>query len=92
MLFDTTIGKLADKYLTENAQTEPMVTLAAIDNWVEFTIRHIVKYKKRRATKNELFLRILNESESADFKIIFSSATFQITEVPELNIKLNTKI
>ena len=79
---------LVNKYLLENAQTEPMVTLAANDNWVEFTIRYVVNYRKRRWTKNELYIKILTEAEKADFKINFASATFQIVGVPELNVKM----
>lgn len=81
-------NKLVNKYLLENAQTEPMVTVTANDNWVEFTIRYVVDYKKRRFTKNELFMRILTEAEKASFKIKFASATFQVVEVPELNVKI----
>jgi small-conductance mechanosensitive channel len=81
-------SELVDKYLLENAQTEPMVTLMANDNWVEFTIRYVVNYKKRRVTKNELFLKILTEAEKAPFNIKFASATFHIVDVPDLNIKM----
>ena len=79
---------LVNKYLLENAQTEPMVTLAANDNWVEFTIRYVVNYRKRRWTKNELYTKILTEAERADFKIKFASATFQLVDIPELKIKM----
>lgn len=79
---------LVNKYLLENAQTEPMVTVIANDNWVEFTVRYVVNYRRRRATKNELFMRILTEAEKASFKIKFASATFQLVELPELNVKV----
>ena len=51
---------MQNKYLLEDAQTEPLVSLIANYNWVEFTLRFVVSYKKRRATKTELFTRILN--------------------------------
>ncbi len=84
-------SQLVNKYLLENAQTEPMVTITANDNWVEFTIRYVVNYKRRRATKNELFLKILTAAEKVPFKLKFASATFQLVEVPELNVRLNNK-
>jgi small-conductance mechanosensitive channel len=77
------------KYRLEDAQTEPMVSLIANDNWVEFTLRYIVNYKRRRATKTELFTRILSEVEATNGEIKFASATFQLVESPDF--KLNIK-
>jgi len=80
--------KMQHKYLLEDAQTEPMVSLIANDNWVEFTLRYVVGYKKRRATKTELFTKILKEIESLNGEIKFASATFQLVEVPDFNVNL----
>ena len=80
---------LQKKYLLEDAQTEPMVSVIANDNWVEYTLRYVVNFKKRRATKTELFTRILNEIESTNGEIKFASVTFHLVEAPELNVKLN---
>ena len=80
---------LAKKYLLEDALTEPMVSVIANDNWVEYTLRYVVSYKKRRVTKTELFTRILKEIESTVGEIKFASATFHLVEAPELNVKLN---
>ncbi len=80
---------LQKKYRLEDALTEPMVSLIANDNWVEFTLRYIVNYKRRRATKTELFTRILSEIEATNGEIRFASATFQLVESPDF--KLNIK-
>lgn len=80
---------LQNRYRLEDAQTEPMVSLIANDNWVEFTLRYVVSYKKRRATKTELFTRILKEVDSTKGEIKFASATFQLVEAPEFKIKIN---
>lgn len=80
--------KLQHKYLLEDAQTEPMVSLIANDNWVEFTLRFVVSYKKRRATKTELFTRILKEIEATNGEIKFASATFQLVEGADFNVNL----
>lgn len=76
------------KYRLEDAQTEPMVSLIANDNWVEFTLRYIVNYKRRRATKTELFTRILAEVEATNGEIRFASATFQLVEAPEFKVNI----
>jgi len=80
---------LQKKYRLEDAQTEPMVSLIANDNWVEFTIRYVVGYKKRRVTKTELFTQILKRVEATNGEIKFASATFQIVETPEINVKIS---
>jgi small-conductance mechanosensitive channel len=77
------------KYRLEDAQTEPMVFLIANDNWVEFTLRYVVSYKKRRITKTELFSKILKEIEATNGEIKFASATFQLVGAPELNVNIN---
>ena len=40
-------------------------------------------------TKTELFTKILKEVEATNGEIKFASATFQLVEAPELNIKIN---
>jgi len=80
---------LQQKYRLEDAQTDPMVFIAANDNWVEYTLRYVVNYKKRRITKTDLFTRILKEVEATNGEIKFASATFQLVEAPELKVKLN---
>jgi len=80
---------LQKKYRLEDAQTEPMVSLTANDNWVEFTLRYVVSYKKRRATKTELFTQILKRVEATNGEIKFASATFQLVETPEFKVKIS---
>lgn len=80
---------LQSKYRLEDAQTEPMVSLIANDNWVEFTLRYVVSYKKRRATKTELFTKILKQVEATNGEIKFASATFQIVNPSEIKVSLS---
>jgi small-conductance mechanosensitive channel len=80
---------LQKKYRLEDAQTEPMISIVTTDSWVEFTLRYIVNYKRRRATKTELFTRILREIEATNGEIKFTSATLNLAEVPELKVKMN---
>ncbi len=82
---------LQDKYRLENAQTEPMVSLVANDNWVEFSLRYVVDYKKRRVTKTELFTKILKLVDATQGSVKFASATFHLVEAPEFNVKIKSK-
>jgi small-conductance mechanosensitive channel len=79
---------LQDKYLLEDAKTEPMVSLIVNDNWVEFTLRYVVSYKKRRAMKTDLFTHLLKEIEAPNSGIKFASATFQIVDGSEIKVKV----
>jgi hypothetical protein len=81
---------LQQKYMLEEASTDAMVSLIANDNWVEFTLRYVVEYKKRRITKTKLFKQILKEVAASNGQIRFASATFHIVETPEFNVKLKS--
>jgi len=82
--------ELQNKYRLEEAETEPMVSLTANDNWVEFTLRYVVSYKKRRFTKTQLFTKILKSVEATKGEIKFASATFQLVEAPEISVKVKS--
>lgn len=76
------------KYAVETARVEPMVTLVANDNWMEFTIRYVVPYTRRRTTKDELFTWILDEINASGGKLALASATFQLVEAPPIQVQL----
>jgi small-conductance mechanosensitive channel len=75
------------KYQLEDARIDPVVTLAANDNWIEFTVRYIVDYRKRRLVKNQLFTRILEEIDLSENRIRLASATFEVTNIPKLEFQ-----
>ena len=74
------------KYLIEDASTYPMVTIIANDNWVEFTLRYVVDYKKRLGVKDQLFTKILEKIENSSDQINFASATFSLTDIASLEV------
>ncbi len=76
------------KFILEDAATHPMVSLVANDNWMEFTVRYIVDFKKRRFTKDALFTMILDKFDETEGKVAFASATFQIVETPVFDVRL----
>lgn len=80
---------LQNKYRLEDAQTEPMISLVANDNWAEYTLRYVVGYKKRRATKTALFSKILTQIEATNGEVKMASATFQLVQAPDFNININ---
>ena len=83
--------ELQRKYRLEDAQTDPMVSIIANDNWVEFTLRYVVDYKKRRATKTDMFTLILKEVDATNGEVKFASATFQLVEPSDLNVHIRNR-
>jgi small-conductance mechanosensitive channel len=76
------------KYRLEDAQTEPMISLVANDNWAEYTLRYVVGYKRRRTTKTALFSKILTQIEATNGQVKMASATFQLVQAPDLNVNI----
>jgi len=81
---------LRSKYRLEVAQTEPMVSIAAKDSWVEFTLRYVVTYNRRRGMKSKLFKEILKEIDATNGEINFSNNNVYIKETPKINIETTT--
>jgi len=76
------------RYAIERATLHPMVTLVANDNWVEFTVRYLVDYKKRRITRDLIFTRVLEEVARSEGRLQFASATHEIVGVPDLRVNV----
>lgn len=76
------------KYRLEDAPVEPMVTMTANDNWLQFTLRYVVDYRKRRAVKDQLFTRILEEVDKSENRIRLASATVEIVNLPRLDVDI----
>jgi small-conductance mechanosensitive channel len=95
---DEVVGEYADeakihwdimvrKFLIENATIKPMVIIGANDNWVEFTLRFVVDYKKRVVVKDQLFTKILQKVEGSSGQVKLASETFELVGVPPVEMK-----
>ena len=80
--------KLVSQYRTEDARVDPMVTVVANDNWIELTLRYIVDYRARRATKDMIFTRLLDEIDASNGRVGLASATFHLVEAPTLQVRI----
>ncbi len=81
--------ELVRRYRVEHAQTAPIISLVANDNWMEFTLRYVVAYKARRSTKTDLFLAILDAVKASQGALQVASATFHLVEAPKLQVDLH---
>lgn len=76
------------RYRVENARVEPMVSLVLTDNWLEFTVRYVVPFDRRRAVKDLLFTRVLDEVEASNGKLQLASATSAVVALPRVDVRL----
>lgn len=76
------------KYYIEDAEVEPTIAVTMTENWVQFNLRYIVDYKKRRSTKNSLNESILKAFEQTNGKVVLGSTTVELIKIPELKIDL----
>lgn len=83
--------KMTKKYAIEQATVTPMVTLIANDNWVEFTLRYVVDFKRRRSTKDLIFTRLLTEIEKTNGKVGIASMTVHLVETPVFDVRLDER-
>ncbi|GJM35378.1 MAG: mechanosensitive ion channel protein MscS [Saprospiraceae bacterium] len=72
-------SKMTEKMLVEDAQVAPMVTMAFDENWISFTLRFVVDYKKRRGTKHLIYTKALDAIRNSGGKMAVASAAMEIT-------------
>ncbi|MBT8266651.1 MAG: mechanosensitive ion channel family protein [Bacteroidia bacterium] len=80
-------NQVVNKYYIENAQVDPTLAITMTDNWIQFNLRYIVDYKKRRHTKHILNELIGKEIEKTKGKVQLASATIEIVRIPNINVK-----
>lgn len=78
--------KVVEKYYIEDAFVEPTLAISMTDNWLQFNLRYIVDYKKRRYTKHLLHENIRQAILATDGRVSLASATFEIVKIPTINL------
>lgn len=81
--------EVVNKYYIEDAEVEPTLAITMTDNWIQFNIRYIVDYKKRRFTKHQLNERIGKAIIDTNGKVSLASATFEIVKIPNIEVDHN---
>ena len=71
--------KMTETLMIEHEQVAPMVTMVFDENWITFTLRYVVDYKKRRSTKDLIFSQILIAIRNSKGKISIASDAQEIT-------------
>ncbi len=71
-------NKMVKKFMIENQSINSTVTIETTDNWIEYTLRYVVDFKKRRQIKSALFTEILKEIDNSKGTIEFASTTIEV--------------
>lgn len=80
--------EVVNKYYIEDAQLDPTLAITLTDNWIQFNLRYIVDFKKRRLTKHTLNDSIRKEFEQTNGKVILASSTIELIKIPPLKVDL----
>ena len=81
--------EIVNKYYVEDAELDPTLAITLTDNWIQFNLRYIVDFKKRRLTKHDLYDKIRKEFENTEGKVILASTTLEMVNIPDIKINLN---
>lgn len=71
----------------EDAGLGVVVTMSFDANWIEFTLRYLVDYTRRRSTRDRLFTAILDEFEKTEGRVKVAAPVMQLTELPEVRLR-----
>jgi small-conductance mechanosensitive channel len=82
---------VVNKYYIEDAIIDPTLAIKLTDNWIEFNLRYIVDYKKRRITKDLLNDAIRKAFDATNNKVILASTTIELIKIPELKVDIKNE-
>ncbi|WP_299124316.1 mechanosensitive ion channel family protein [uncultured Winogradskyella sp.] len=80
---------VVNKYYVEDAQIDPTLAISLTDNWVQFNLRYIVDFKKRRYVKHILNEKIRLEIKNTKGKILLASTTIELVKIPDLKVNVD---
>ena len=75
--------KMTQKLMIEDAKVHPMIHMSFDQNWITFTLRYVVDFKKRRSTKDEIFSKCLDCINASGGRIEIASAAIEVTSFPK---------
>ena len=78
--------EMVKRYRIEDASVTPAITLVVNDNWMEYTLRYVVDYRRRRTTKDALFNHIMDLVDASGGKVQLASATFELVAAPPITV------
>lgn len=83
--------EVVSKYYIENAIVEPTIAITLTDNWIQFNVRYIVDYKRRRLVKHELQENIQKAIKETSGSITIASTTLEVVKMPDTTIHMGSQ-
>ncbi|GAA3561641.1 mechanosensitive ion channel family protein [Snuella lapsa] len=83
--------EVVNKFYIEDAQVDPTLAITLNDNWIQFNLRYIVDFKKRRFTKHLLHDTIRNAIKQTNGSVQLASSTLELIKIPKLEIDVKGK-
>ena len=81
--------KVVRRYAIEAANVEPMVfMMPREEGWVEFGLRYVVDYKKRRSTKTALYLALVSAIERTNGRVRLAASQLELVAAPNLSVRI----
>jgi small-conductance mechanosensitive channel len=77
---------VVNRYYIEDAQVEPTLAITMTDNWINFNLRYIVDYKKRRSIHHKLNELIGKRVMGSAGAVALASATIEVVRIPEIRV------
>ena len=78
--------RIVRKYRIEAANVAPVITVALTPNYIEFTLRYVVDYRKRRSIKDRLYSQILDEIAKSEGAIQMPATTLEVSSTTPPNL------
>lgn len=78
------VDELKRRYFLERLGTHPRVYYRLTDNWLEMSVRFVVRDRGIREVKDAIGREVLREFDAAG--IALASATFEVTALPPLRV------
>ena len=87
---ETGLSRMMERFPLQPTLVEPTIYLTMTDNWVEITLRYIVKARERRSVKAQLHRELLQHFEATD-DITIASTTVEIVGFPSIQGNMHMK-
>ncbi len=85
------IAKLAEEYrLATSPEIEPRVYMRLTDNWVELTLRFLIRIEGGRALKDKMSRDLIDGLDAAGIGI--ASGTYEIVGMPKLDVRVENRV
>ncbi len=71
--------QMLNKYLLEDASLKPIVSITFNENWVNFTLRYVTHYRRRRIMLDAISVKVLTDVKKSGGKVRIGVASMELS-------------